>query len=158
MILGVTPLKNELLKGLDVRRNARIWFNRMGLMSEGLAKSRAPVLTGFLRSTINWALIGSDISAGGFLQGRLQVGAVYGRRQEWEHKVHSFYAWTAIQDTGAAISSALGTESGAAQIWLGVGRGWKGTWSWNPDMTTFSGAVAGAVVQGGGTSGSIRVR
>lgn len=155
-IVPVVPLVNDLVKGLDARRNVRVWFFRMGLMSEGLAKERAPVRTGFLRSTINWALVGTDISAGGVLQGRLQVAAVYGRRQEWEHRVHSFYAWTAMQDTADAISGVLSSDDGAAQVWLGTGRGWKGTWSWNPGITTFSRGSPGGVVSG--SAGSIRVR
>lgn len=129
---AVRGLENDLPKSLDVRRNARRWFDMMGLRAEAMAKTNAPVLTGALRSSINWHMIGTDITHGGVLLGRLQVGVAYGRRQEWEHKSRSFYAYRAVLAVSQEIASTLQSEDGAASVWLGTGRGWKGTWSWNP--------------------------
>lgn len=155
----IRGLSNDLANSLDVRKNVRLWFHLQGLEAEALAKAAAPVLTGFLRSTINWDLIGTDIAAGGVLMGRLQVGAVYGRRQEWEHRSRSFYAWRAIEAIARKIEGTL--QSDAPSVWLGVGRGWKGTWSYNPGM---QGGGSGVLPRGmppgsgGAVAGSFRVK
>jgi hypothetical protein len=152
-------MENDLARGLDVRRNVRRWFYGMGLKAEAGAKAAAPVLTGALRASINFAMIGADLSAGGMLTGRLQVGVVYGRRQEWEHRTKSFYAYRALRAVADEISVTL--QSDAPSVWIGVGRGWKGTWSYNPGMQGSGvlprssppgsgGAVVGSFQLGGG--------
>lgn len=130
----VRKFYNDLPRALDVRKNVRAWFDRLGMRSEALAKERAPVDTGFLRGTINWTIVGTNLREGGTLIGRLAVGAVYGRRQEWEHATHSFYAYRSIEEVARELESML--EGDAASVWIGAGRGWKGTMSFNPGLST----------------------
>lgn len=151
---------NDLPKAIDAKRNIRKWFTSMMLRAETIAKSRAPVLTGALRASINGAVIGTNLSKGSPLQGRLAVGVVYGRRQEWEHRSRAFYAYFSLLDIAREIEGVL--DGNAASVWIGSGRGYKGTMSFNPGIST--GPTFGSHartfeegVQGGGVAGSGKI-
>ena len=158
------PIKgfyNDLPNSLDAHKQVRRWFNQMGMKGERLAKGRAPVDTGALRASISWAMTGTQSTRkGGPLQGRLAVGVVYGRRQEWEHQSRAFYLYDSVLDVAREIEQTL--QSDAASVWIGTGRGYRGTPSFNPGIST--GPTFGAFsrsfdqgVAGGGVAGSGRV-
>lgn len=160
---AIRGLNNDLPRWMDAKRNARRWFAQMMLRAEGLAKARAPVLTGALRASINGTIVGTSLAQGAPLQGRLSVGVIYGRMQEWEHPTRAFYAYFSILDIAREIEGIL--EGDAASVWIGTGRGWMGTMSFNPGISDFSqGKTGGAFSRDfdsgtaqGGVAGSGRI-
>lgn len=136
ILRAIRPLRNELPDAFSAKKNVARWFNGMGLRAEGLAKQNAPVLTGALQASINWRMIGTNISTGAPLRGRLAVGVAYGRRQEWEHASRSLYMYRAIMVVVGEIQRVLGSEPSAARIWVGATRGWKRSHSFNPGLST----------------------
>lgn len=156
ILRAIRPLRNQLPDAFSAKKNVWRWFNSMGLRAEMLAKENAPVLTGALRASINWKMIGGNITRSGVLRGRLRVGVVYGRRQEWEHATRSFYMYRAVMVVVGEIQQILGSEDQTTRIWVGTTRGYARTWSFNPGMST-GGAGATDWEEGtadGGVTGS----
>lgn len=160
----VKQIENDLLKGLDAHRNLSAWFNGVGLRAEGRAKQYAPVLTGALRASINWALTITGTRGGGPIQGRLRSPLRYARRQEWEHRSRSFYMYRAVVLASKEIESVLSKDT-SVKIWIGAGGrggakyGGNGL-SGNPALGGRQGAFTyseDAFLAAGGVQGSARV-